>query len=185
MTSRRRRRRRSASFQAERKLTPQLIKEIATWILLTVAAVLAAVTVAMAFFKTVEMSGDSMEPAIVSGQRVFVNRLVYQMSQPERDDVIVFYGGAGRTRTYVKRVVAVGGDTVLITDGVLYVNGEAQDDKVFDRMRDAGIAAQEITLGSGEYFVLGDNRNNSEDSRSANIGLVRREQVLGRVWRVD
>ena len=185
MTSRRRRRRRSTSFQAERKLTPQLLKEIATWLILTVAAVLVAVMIAMAFFKTVEMSGDSMEPEIVSGQRVWVNRLVYQMSQPARDDIIVFYGGAGRTRTYVKRVVAVGGDRVQISDGILYVNGEAQDDKEFDRMRDAGIAAQEITLASGEYFVLGDNRNNSEDSRSANIGVVSREQVLGRVWRVD
>ena len=183
--NRRRRRRRSSAFQAERKLTPQLVKELATWLILTVAAVLVAVLIALAFFRTVEMSGDSMEPEIYSGQRVWVNRLVYQMSQPARDDVIVFYGGAGRTRTYVKRVVAVGGDTVRITDGVLYVNGEAQDDTAYDRMRDAGIAAQEITLQSGEFFVLGDNRNNSEDSRSANIGLVTRDQVMGRVWRVD
>lgn len=183
--NRRRRRRRSSAFQAERKLTPQLVKEIATWLILTVAAVLVAVLIALAFFRTVEMSGDSMEPEIYSGQRVWVNRLAYQMSQPARDDVIVFYGGAGRTRTYVKRVVAVGGDTVRIADGILYVNGEAQDDSEYDRMRDAGIAAQEITLQSGEFFVLGDNRNNSEDSRSANIGLVTRDRVMGRVWRVD
>ncbi|MBR0091270.1 MAG: signal peptidase I [Lachnospiraceae bacterium] len=181
----RRRRRRKRSTQSEKKLTPQLIREIATWLILTVAAVLFGVMIALVFFRTVEMAGDSMEPTIMSGQRVWINRLVYQMSVPARDDVIVFYGGATRSRTYVKRIVAVGGDTVRIADGVLYVNGEAQDDAAYDRMRDAGIAAKELTLENGEFFVLGDNRNNSEDSRSANIGLVTRDLILGRVWRID
>ena len=181
----RRRRRRKRSTQSEKKLTPQLIREIATWLILTVAAVLFGVMIAIAFFRTVEMAGDSMEPTILSGQRVWINRLAYQMSVPARDDVIVFYGGASRSRTYVKRIVAVGGDTVQIANGVLYVNGEAQDDAAYDRMRDAGIAAKELTLESGEFFVLGDNRNNSEDSRSANIGPVTRDLILGRVWRTD
>lgn len=176
------RRRRRASNQKESIVTPELVREIISFVLLAAGAVVAGVLVAFAFGKRVEMAGDSMSPTIANGERVLINRLSYQMSAPKRDDIIVFYGSGTRMRTYVKRVVAVGGDTVQITDGILYVNGEAMDDERFDRMEEAGIAEGAITLGTGEYFVLGDNRNNSEDSRSAGIGVVRSDMIAGKVW---
>ncbi len=80
--------------------------------------------------------------------------------------------------------MATPGAKVQIKDGNLYINGSLQDkDKdSYDKMEDAGIAANEIKLGSGEYFVLGDNRNSSEDSRSANIGIVKTNMIIGKVW---
>ena len=85
---------------------------------------------------------------------------------------------------YVKRVVGVPGDTLQIIDGVLYINNVIAEEKedIFDKMEDAGIAANAIKLSSGEYFVLGDNRNSSEDSRSANIGIVKHNMIIGKAW---
>lgn len=159
-----------------------MIREAVTFLLIGAFSMMAAVLLVIALGKRMEMAGDSMSPTIENGDHVLINRLVYQMSTPKRDDIIVFYGSGNRMRTYIKRVVAVSGDTVRIADGILYVNGEPEENTSFDRMEDAGIASREITLGSGEYFVLGDNRNASEDSRSANIGVVHRDTITGKVW---
>ena len=131
-----------------------------------------------------DMNGDSMYPTIANGQYVMVDRLRFQFSRPAEGDIIVFRGGGNRMRTYIRRVVAVSGDTVQVKAGVLYVNDEPRDLPEFDKMENAGIADSLITLGTGEYFVLGDNRNNSEDSRSENISLVRLDTIIGRAWHI-
>lgn len=184
MRRRRSRRKKRPAEQKESFLTPFLIRELFSWGLLTAGAVVLAVILMMGFGKRMEMSGDAMEPTLANGRYVLVDRLRYQLSRPAADDIIVFRGNGNRVRTYIRRVVAVSGDTVRIENGVLYVNGEARDDPDFDKMENAGIAAQEITLNSGEYFVLGDNRNNSEDSRSENIGVVRLDMIVGRAWHI-
>jgi signal peptidase I len=106
------------------------------------------------------------------------------VTNPKSGDVIVFLpNGNEKSHYYVKRVVAVPGDTVLIEGGILYVNGEKYEEEIdVDRMDDAGVASEEITLGADEYFVLGDNRNNSEDSRFANIGNIRKDYIIGKAW---
>jgi signal peptidase I len=104
---------------------------------------------------------------------------------PQKGDVVVFLpNGNANSHYYVKRVVATPGDKVQIINGSLYINGviASDDDEKYDKMEDAGIASNEIKLESGEYFVLGDNRNSSEDSRSANIGVVRTNMLIGKVW---
>ncbi len=129
--------------------------------------------------------GESMSPTLSNGQVVLVNKLVFKILRPSTDDIIAFLpNGNTNSHYYVKRVVASGGDKVQIIDGYLYINGEKSEDadKIYDKMEDAGIAANEIKLGSGEYFVLGDNRNSSEDSRSANIGIVKTNMIIGKVW---
>lgn len=125
-----------------------------------------------------------MEPGLISGQNVLVNRLSYRISSPKRGDVIAFYpGGNTDAHPYFKRVVAVPGDVVQILDGELMVNGVPDPDSdEYDKMEDAGIVEDPLTLGAGEYFVLGDNRNNSEDSRSAGIGAVKEATIIGRAW---
>ena len=91
--------------------------------------------------------------------------------------------GNEKSHYYVKRVVGVPGDTVQIVDGALYVNGELfEEKKEVPSMEYAGVAEDEIKLGINEYFVLGDNRNNSEDSRYANIGLIKKEHIVGKGW---
>lgn len=125
-----------------------------------------------------------MEPSLYNGQTIFINRFVYRLLSPSEGDVIVFLpNGNQNSHYYVKRVVAVPGDKVQIIDGILYVNSEnAELSEEYDKMADAGIALNEITLQSGEYFVLGDNRNNSEDSRSANIGVINEKDIIGKAW---
>ena len=126
-----------------------------------------------------------MEPTISNGQSVVINRVSIKILSPKVGDIVVFLpNGNVNSHYYVKRVVAIPGETVQITDGVLYVNGEARDGNkdIYDKIEDAGIAANPVKLGSGEYFVLGDNRNSSEDSRSANIGVVKQSMMVGKAW---
>ena len=106
------------------------------------------------------------------------------MTDPKPNDLIVFLpNGNEKSHYYVKRVIAVPGDTVQIKSGAVYVNGELFEEEVdVSAMEEAGLAADEIKLEEDEYFVLGDNRNNSEDSRYANIGNVKKEYMIGKAW---
>ena len=180
----RRRTRRKKYEEGNRILTRRTVKEASGWLIVTAGAVVLALALVFAFGLKEDMNGDSMSPTIVNGQYVMVDRLRYQFSRPAEGDIIVFRGGGNRMRTYIRRVVAVSGDTVQVKAGVLYVNDEPKDLPQFDKMENAGIADRLITLGTGEYFVLGDNRNNSEDSRSENISLVRLDTIVGRAWRI-
>ena len=181
-----RRKRRSLTFYRRKKIITQaLVREIFSWITVTVAAILSALIIVIAFGMQVRSIGDSMEPFINNGQKVLVNRLAYKILTPKRGDIIVFLpNGNTNSHYYVKRVVALPGETVQIIDGSLYINGvlREEDDKLYDKMEDEGIAANEIKLESGEFFVLGDNRNSSEDSRSANVGLVKTQMIVGKAW---
>lgn len=170
--------------QKKKIITPKLIREIFSWIMVTIVAVVIATAIVLSFGMQVKVIGDSMEPAIVGGQGVLVDRVLSKIISPEIGDVIVFLpNGNSNSHFYVKRVVASPGDTVQIIDGSLYVNGVKGDkESKYDKMEDAGIAENEIKLKSGEYFVLGDNRNSSEDSRSANIGIVGQSMIIGKAW---
>ena len=128
--------------------------------------------------------GDSMSPVLHNGDVVLVNRIVYDASTPKRGDIIVFKPkGNENLHSYMKRIIALPGEKVQIKDGVIYVNGKKleEDYKTTD-ITDAGLASEEITLDGDEYFVLGDNRKSSEDSRMADIGNVRRSEIEGKVW---
>ena len=131
----------------------------------------------------ISVIGASMEPRMYNGQSIFLNRLVYKISDPKAGDVVVFLpNGNEKSHYYVKRVAGVPGDTLQIKNGVLYVNGEPQETYFNDRIAEAGILENELTLEDDEYFVIGDNCNNSEDSRSANIGSIKKEYIIGKAW---
>ncbi|WP_035765964.1 signal peptidase I [Butyrivibrio sp. NC2002] len=180
------RRKRYHSMFHEKKqiVTPELLREVFSWLFYTVLAAFVAFVLVIAFGKQVKVIGDSMEEALYNGKTVLVDRIIYKFMAPSRGDVIVFLpNGNEKSHFYVKRVVAVPGETVQIKDGVLYIDGEpAPNDGEYDKMEEAGIAENEISLGSGEFFVLGDNRNSSEDSRSANIGVVKSSTIEGKAW---
>lgn len=125
-----------------------------------------------------------MEPTLKSGDKVLINRLVYEIKSPSYGDLIVFKPNGNQNAHYhIKRVVGKPGDTVTIQSGRVFVNGELLNETVqTESMEDAGLAEDGVKLGADEYFVLGDNRNNSEDSRSAGIGLVKTSAVIGKAW---
>ena len=171
-------------YKKRRKIETAVLKEIFSWALGVFIAVLLAYIVVYCVGMTTSVIGISMKPTLENGEKIMVNRFVYKISSPKQNDVIVFVpNGSMKSHYYVKRVVGTPGDTVQIIDGHLYINDElfVYEDK-YDEMAQAGIAENKITLKKGEYFVLGDNRNNSEDSRSANIGIVKKENIVGKAW---
>lgn len=148
-----------------------------------VASVLVAFVLVFSVGMKTSVIGVSMEPALYNGQEILVNRFIYKLLSPHSGDVVVFLpNGNQNSHYYVKRVVAEPGDTVVIREGALYVNDVPYADVDLDKIADPGILENELTLEVDEYFVVGDNINNSEDSRSGNIGPVRKDSIIGKVW---
>lgn len=177
------RRRKGLNFNRKRrKINGEVILEIASWIMHIASAVLFAGFLMYSVGMRTSVIGVSMEGTLYNGQQILVNRLSYAIFSPNVGDIIVFQPNGNRdSHFYVKRVVAVPGDTVQIRDGKLYVNGIVTDYE-YDKIMDPGIVENEMILEQDEYFVMGDNCNNSEDSRSGNIGPVRREVIEGKAW---
>jgi len=125
-----------------------------------------------------------MEPTVQSGAQVLVNRFIYSLASPKPGDVVVFRpNGNTNAHYYMRRVIGVPGDTVRIVEGFVYVNGELFETGTGNEQMDyPGVAEEEITLAKDEYFVLGDNRNASEDSRNADIGNVKKQDIYGLAW---
>lgn len=169
-------------YKRKKKISPTVFREVFSWLFGILVAVFFAVFINYFLGMTTNVVGVSMEPALYNGQKVLINRFAYSLSKPAPGDVVVFLpNGNENSHYYVKRVVATPGDVVMIEDGVLYVNGERYGWEA-DRIADAGIAENPQIMGRGEYFCLGDNVNNSEDSRSANIGPVNVDDIVGKVW---
>ena len=169
----------------KKRITPKVLREIFSWLIITVLAVVIATSLVLCFGMKVSVIGESMEPLCYNTQEVLIDRVLCKILSPDRGDVIVFLpNGNVNSHYYVKRIVATSGDTLQIIDGELYINGEisGEDKEYFDKMEDAGIAENPIKLESGQFFVLGDNRNSSEDSRSANIGIVTSNMIVGKAW---
>ena len=161
-----------------------LLKEIFSWIIeIAIVLMMAFVLVYFIGMRT-SVVGQSMSETLENGDQILVNRFMYKVIGPKANDVIVFLpNGNEKSHYYVKRVIGVPGDTVQIKTGRIYVNGTEFTEKVdVASIEDAGLAADAVTLGDDEYFVLGDNRNNSEDSRYANIGNIKREYIIGKAW---
>lgn len=133
--------------------------------------------------QTTYMTGESMKPTLKNKQLVVVHKISYQFSDPKRFDVIVFENNKNNnSHFYIKRIIGLPGETVQIVDGEVYINGEKLSGVPFkESIVTAGLAAEPMELGENEYFVMGDNANNSEDSRSANIGNVVRENIIGKI----
>ncbi|MGN0158071.1 MAG: signal peptidase I [Brotaphodocola sp.] len=160
---------------------PSLIRRLSDWIVDITVALAFAWFCLFAFGTQISVNGQSMTPLLNSGDVVLMNRLAYDLGKPNRLDVVVFEREDRKAN--VKRVIGIPGDIVQIRDGILYVNEERFDTADgLDRVSLAGIADSPVELGKGEYFLLGDNRDSSEDSRFANIGNVKEEQILGKVW---
>lgn len=162
----------------------RIMKEIALFLILAAAAVLAAFCLVHFCTLKVAMTGKSMDGTLQEGDEVLVNKMSYLIKGPKQNDVIVFLQGGGEHSFYnIKRVIGLPGDTVQIKEGKVYVNEEPYTEVIpGEEILVAGLAADPILLEENEYFVLGDNRSNSEDSRFANVGMVLRDDIVGKAW---
>lgn len=130
------------------------------------------------------VNGVSMENSLMDGDNLIVDKLTYRFHEPKRYDVVVFPYQQGKNTFYIKRVIGLPGDTVYIDPkGEIYIN----DEKLLETygkeiILDPGIASDKVYLGADEYFVLGDNRNYSADSRDPSVGVVKRDNIIGRAW---
>ena len=160
----------------------KIIKEIIIWLLLIVVTITASYFITTNIFVKTAVAGVSMEPTLMEGQVVIVNKIEYYLKSPRRNDVIV-YKQSNREHSYyeIKRVIGLPGETVKIKNGIIYINDEALKEKVkTETIENAGLAEEGIKLDDNEYFVLGDNRNDSEDSRFASVGNVLKNEILGK-----
>lgn len=130
------------------------------------------------------VSGSSMEATLSDGDNLIVDKLSYRFQDPKRFDIVVFPYKYEENTYYIKRIIGLPGDTVQVKDGYTYINGELLESDIYgaEVMIEAGTASEPITLGEEEYFVLGDNRNHSLDSRDPSVGILKREDLIGRAW---
>ena len=128
-----------------------------------------------------------MNVTLEDGDNLIVDKLSYRFSDPKRYDIIVFPYQYQEKTYYIKRIIGMPGETVQVIDGMVYIDGEMLDETYgMEMMQYAGVASEPITLGEDEYFVLGDNRNNSSDSRDPSVGNIQEDQIIGkaflRIW---
>ena len=165
------------------------ITDLTVRVLLVIVGVFTVMfIIAKVFYMRTVVDGHSMYNTLDDKESIIVNKNIYKHSDPQRFDIVVFAIPISTTGQYVKRIIGLPGETVRIDDnGVIYINEEVlEEDYGFEQILDPGRARLGVTLGEDEYFVMGDNRNHSEDSRFALVGNINRSRFLGkatiRVW---
>lgn len=164
----------------------KVMKEVINTVLY-LAGVLCLTWVIITFVgQRTEVKGGSMEATLQSGDQLITDKITYRFRDPQRFDIIVFPFQYEKDTYYIKRIIGLPGETVQIgEDGTIYIDGEVLEEsygKEVIRSENIGRAAEPITLGDDEYFVMGDNRNNSTDSRTAIVGNIHRDDIIGRAW---
>lgn len=166
----------------------KIMKELLdTGIYLLVVLILTYLVITFVGQRT-EVNGSSMEPTLSHGDNLIVDKISYRFGEPKRFDIIVFPFQYQEDTYYIKRIIALPGESIRIgEDGTIYITDEdgsyvLEESYGMETIEFAGRAAEEIKLGSDEYFVLGDNRNNSTDSRMPEVGNIHRSDIIGRAW---
>ncbi len=157
---------------------PSVLSEIRGWARDVFFAIGTAVIIVVFFYQPVKVEGTSMLPELVDQERIFVNKFVYRIENIARRDIVVFWYPLDPTKSYIKRVIGLPGDVVEVRRGRVLVNGETQDElyvppEFFDRR-----TYSPVYVDPGTYYVLGDHRSQSNDSRM--WGLVPKENIYGK-----
>ena len=164
------------------RLNWEYLPVVAKWVFEIAVVCLFAFVAVWYFGQRVSTVGDSMSPVLRNGDVVLVNRIVYNATTPKRGDVIVFKPkGNENDHYYIKRIVGLPGETIEIIENRVYIDGERlEEDYETTNIDDVGVVDEKLKLAGDEYFVLGDNREQSEDSRDADVGNVKREYIYGK-----
>ncbi len=173
-------------FDQEKKnaLKRKILREILIWGIQIAAVIFLAYFIVFYALEKTSMVGVSMETTLKDGDEIIINKINYRITDPKRFDVIVFKE-SGKEHSYydIKRIIGLPGEKLQIKNGSIYINDKVIEDIVnTDVMNNYGLADEVITLEENEYFVLGDNRNSSEDSRFASVGTIRREEIVGKAF---
>lgn len=168
--------------QGEKK-KKNLLGEAISWTIYTLMILVATFLIVQFVGQRTTVNGVSMYPTLGDGDSLIVDKITYKFSDPQRFDVIVFPFQYQEDTYYIKRVIGLPGETVQITGGVIYINGQPLTEEYgWETVQKGGLAAEPVTLGEDEYFVLGDNRNNSSDSREPSVGNVQKSSIIGKAW---
>lgn len=160
-----------------------IIRELLGWIVYILIIVGLTYLIVTFVGQRTRVSGSSMETTLSDGDNLIVDKISFRFRDPKRYEIIVFPYQYEDNTFYIKRIIGLPGETVQVKDGKVYINGQELDEHYGnEEMLDPGIARETITLGEDEYFVLGDNRNHSADSRQENVGVLHRKDLLGRAW---
>lgn len=168
--------------EEEKKPKDPLMEALSTSLYILAILILTIVVIKYIGQRT-QIMGSSMEPTLSDGDNVYVDKFSYLNREPERFEIVVFPCEDQIGTYYIKRVIGLPGETIFIDKetGYVYINGEKlEEDYVVYKSKKDGIAGTPLTLGEDEYFVMGDNRDNSLDSRAAEFGPVKREEIVGR-----
>ena len=174
----------SQEEETPEKKPKNLFREFLEMVIYVIGVALAAFFLYHYVVQQVEVDGHSMMDTLDHGEHLILEKISYRFGDPKRFDIIVFRPYEDeKTTYYIKRIIGLPGETVQIVDSDIYIDGELlEEDYGSQPIEDPGLAEEPVTLGEDEYFVLGDNRNNSEDSRYANIGNVKKEYIIGKAW---
>jgi len=150
-----------------------------------VIVVLVAFFIRYFIFQPFVVDGYSMEPNFYNNEYLLVNKLSYRLSEPKRGDVIVFQAPNNPQYDYIKRIIGLPGDEITIKEGIVYLNGSFLDEKYLEadtqtNLTNINKSTLKITLGEDEYFVMGDNRDHSSDSRQ--FGALSADHIIGKAW---
>ena len=161
--------------------------EIKDWVVSILIAIVLAMFIRYFIVELYLVEGPSMRPTLLHGERLVVNKFIYYFKTPQRGEIIVFRYPRDPSRDFIKRVIGVPGDTVEVRDGKVFRNGEQLDESYTLEVTRGGMPTSKVP--EGHLFVMGDNRNNSEDSRSRAVGFVPYEMVKGKAvmvfWPLD
>ena len=171
-------------LEVEKNHEKSIMRELFGWVLYILIVVGLTYLILTYVGQRTRVSGHSMETTLSDGDNLIVDKLSYRFGDPKRYDIIVFPYKYKENTYYIKRIIGLPGETVQVTDGYAYIDGELLESDVYgaEIMDNSGIAGEPLTLDEDEYFVLGDNRNNSSDSRDPSVGILTREDLLGRAW---
>ena len=161
-----------------------ILKEILSTSIYLLVVLCAAYLIITYVGQRTQVSGSSMETTLSDGDNLLVDKITYRFSDPKRFDIIVFPFQYDTDTYYIKRIIGMPGETVQIDyDGNIDIDGEILEESYGrEVIQNPGRAAEPITLGEDEYFVMGDNRNNSSDSRDPSVGNIHRKDIIGRAW---